>query len=253
MRRTVFLILIAVTLLITAFFCWREFILPEIDFVDDNVETDVVNQIIVKRLYASSVDPDAYAEALQSIQNMTEEEFDEDQVLYAAKKSGTPEFYPAFILSVIEDGEDIILQGFTDVKLAEGQKDLKFKLGNVNMEAVVKSVLTINEFNITPFEDVKTAPASKEIIPKINSDAAVAADLSKAAGFEIKMAKIGENETGSITLQYVYAIDTNTFMPRTVLEEQLLQIHIDISRDADGKVKAEFTPEPYSNLEDLEG
>jgi len=242
MRIVIFVVLIVVTLLITAFFCWREFILPEIDFVDDCVETGVENQIIVKRLYAAYVDEEAYSEALYSIQNMTEDEFEEDEVLAAARKSGMPEFYPAFIIDVYRNGDDIFLKGFIDVKLAEGQEELKFKLGNINFEALTRHGLTIENFDITSFEGVNGIKTVK-----INSDNAVAADLSKASGFEIKM-----TGAGSVTLQFVYTIESDTFMPRTALEEQLLQIHADISTDDDGKLKAIFTPEPYSNLEDLE-
>lgn len=244
MRRAIFLILIAITLLITAFFCWREFVIPDINYVDDTVETDAENQLTVKRLYAKGVDEDAYAEALEAIQNMTEGEFEEDDIVVAARKSGVPEFYPGFNFSVYKTGDEIYINGFVSAELAEGQQEMKFMLADVSFEAVAKQGLTIDEFDITPL-----VGHENDTFIRVNSAAAAAADLSKAAGFDIKLKGTG----GSVTLQYVYKIQSDTFMPQTVLEDQLLQIQIDITTDENGNVKATYTAEPYSSLDEMEG
>jgi len=242
MRRTVFLILIAVTLLITASFCWREFEVPDIKYVDDSVDTDVPNQIIIKRLYASAFDENAYAEALADMQNITQDAFDEDIVFTAAGKSGNPEFYPAFNFSVYTVGDDIYIRGFIDVRLAEGQKFLNFKFGALNFEAVANRGLTFESVDVTP------AAGYENIRPTlVNSDEAVFADLSKAASFDIKMSMSGND--GSATLQYVYTIESDTFILHKKFENLLLRVQVDITADADGNIQATFTREPVDDTE----
>jgi len=242
MRSVVFLVLIVITLVITAFFCWREFVIPEINYVDDTIETSP-NQLTVKRLYAKNVDEEAYAEALAAIQNMTEDEFDEDVIVVAARRSGMPEYYPGFNFSVYKSGESIYINGFVSVEFAERQEEMKFKLGNVNFEAVAKAGLSIKEFDVTPI-----VGHENEAFIKVNTDSAVAADLTKAADFDI----ILDGTSGTVTLQYIYSIQSDNFMPQDVLEEQLLQIQIDITTDENENIVAIFTVEPYSSVEDME-
>ncbi|MDR0197129.1 MAG: hypothetical protein LBI36_02780 [Oscillospiraceae bacterium] len=244
MRRIVFIVLIVLVVAVTGFFCWREFTVPDITYVADYPDDGLAdNHFALKRLYAAVVDEEAFASEVEGLLTMTE--FTEDEMMAAALASGTPEFYPVFYYSVYNVGDETRLNGYIKIELAKNQSETRFMLGSVNLEAVAQG-FTIDKVEVTPPE--KTNKAGKSIISDDKTQMAIV-DFNKSGGFEITL---GGN-SGTMTLRYVYSVAVDTFLNKTVLEDQLLIVHANIGVDDGGNVTVEFTNEPYSSLIDLEG
>ncbi|MCL1903558.1 MAG: hypothetical protein FWF94_03990 [Oscillospiraceae bacterium] len=241
MRRIVFIVLAVIAAAIVAFFCWREFLVPEINFVADNTYSLSGNYFKVQRLYAAAVDMDAYNQELEYIMNTTE--YTEEEIFAAAIASGKPEFFPVFNFGLHRDGNDIVLDGFIDVELAEGQTEQRFEMENVSIEAVV----TQGDLIIRDIEVVKLDKNGDESVVKVNSEQQAAADISNAKLFKIIM----DGEEGAVTLRIVYSVKANSLLSKTALEEQYLEIHTNITKDVAMNLEAEYISEPYSNLEEL--
>ncbi|MCL2634248.1 MAG: hypothetical protein FWD34_07040 [Oscillospiraceae bacterium] len=239
MRRIVLIILTILVAGIVTFFCLREFAIPEIAYVTDYTKQAGDNQFTVWRLYAAQVDEAAFAEELEGIINMTE--YDEEEILKAAIASGNPEFYPAFSMNVYNAGTEIYLGGYIEVKLAEKQEELRFKFGEISLEAITRELI-IEDIEIIPY-----AGSENEQLVKIMSPQKMAVDLTNAAAYTIKL----NGTSGTVILQYKFTIEADTFLPKTVLTEQILRVHANITLGDDGNLTVEFINEPYSDLEDL--
>jgi uncharacterized protein YxeA len=246
MRKIVFIVLAVIVVAVVVIFCVREFAIPNINYIADFIDDDsnapsVENRVKIRRLYAAEVDVDAFNNALEQITNRTE--FTDEEKLAAAMASGAPEFFPSFNFSLYraEDGK-IRVSGFIDIDTAEGQKNQRFKMGDVALEAIV-------EGGDLEIEDVEIAPLYEneeqgEI--KIHSPQQAAVDITNARTFGIAL----NGDNGTLTLRFVYNVRSDTFLPKTVLEEQLMHVDLQISLDNLGRVRAQWDVQPYSNLED---
>jgi len=240
MRRIVFIVLSVVVAALVGFFCWREFLIPEINFVGDFQKSDTGNHLTINRLYAAEVDHAKYDEAIDSILNLTE--YTEEERFQAAIASGIPEFYPSFNFIVHGNYSEIKLRGYISIEIADNQPENRFKFGEIGLE-VDSPNLEITEVNIVPYEGAN----EQQQLTKIHTAQQAAADISNASSFEITM----EGGSGTVTLQLVYSVQADTFLPKTMLTEQVIQIHAEISTNDDGTLNVEFIKEPYSNLEEL--
>jgi hypothetical protein len=204
------------------------------------------------------VDFDAYNTALEEITNLTE--YTEEEKLAAAIASGRPEFFPQFHLTVHRVGDEVRLVGFVDTELAEGQKHEQFMFGGISLEAV-----TGGDFDIAKVEIAPLAGSGEETLTKILAGQQMAIDITNASAFEIilsgadgealfdNMNPFGTSFNGTVTLQFIYSIDADIFIPKRVLEEQVLQVHAIISLNEFGGLDVEYILEDFSNLEEMNG
>jgi len=245
MRKVVFIILSVVVIGIIVFFGWREFHVPGINYVADKVGLSVENYLIVQRLYAADVDYEAFEAKLDEL--LIYAEFDEEERFQAALAAGRPVFFPSFNIHVStvpnEDGEDRIrVNGHVALGIAERQTEGRFRIGEMSVEAIAQSGLAIDDVEVAvrPEHD-------DEVLTLIFNDTNAAFDMSNATSFSVFMT----GDTGMLTLQFKYAVDVQTPLVLTALEEQVLQLHVMITRNDFGVITSEFRVEPYHNLEQL--
>jgi uncharacterized protein YxeA len=245
MRKIVFIVLAVIVAATVVIFSIMAFSTPTINFVADNVIIDDSRannseyRLKIQRLFAAEVDHDKYERALEEITNLTD--YTDEEIFAAAVASGNPEFFPVFNFHVYAHEDEIRINGFIEIDVAEGQTTQKFKMGQVNLEAAVYAGdLEIQRVDVNPAPNTDI-----EIITPQQS----AADITNATTFEFALT----GDTGEITLQFLYEVKTDSFFNKIALEEQILLVDFVISHDAWGRMVVEFFPEPYSNLEELEG
>jgi hypothetical protein len=242
MRKIVFIILAIIVTAVVGVFVFLEMSVPGINFVTDRINDDVINQVTIQRLYAAQVDHDAYEAALELISRVSE--YTEEERFAAAIASGQPEFFPGFNLSVYRKNEEVRLLGFIDQSLADNQKTERYSMGEVSFEAVVtQGDFTIDDIEVTPNEGTQNLPLTKIFTPQTAT-----VDISNALMFEIVLS----GDSGAVNMQFIYSIVADTFMTRTMLTEQYLEVTAVITRNEIGDVEVEYITEPYSNLEELD-
>ncbi|MCL2035880.1 MAG: hypothetical protein FWG83_00645 [Oscillospiraceae bacterium] len=254
MRKIIFIALAVIVVAVAAIFCVREFTVPRINFVADEVGIVAsANTLRVSRLYAAEVDFDAYEQALDEIIDITE--YTDEERFAAALASGRPEFYPVFGMHVLNDSDnELRVMCFVLEEMATGQKGKRFKIGEISLETMITGGdFTIDRLEIVPFVDTK-APFE---ITKINSAHQAALDISNAGTASLVLGgdwleRLRNGEECSFTLRFIYNIKSDTFLPRIVLDEQLLQVNGVISYNNVGKLEVDFAIEPYSSLEEAE-
>ena len=240
MRKIIFIVLAVVVAALVALFCVREFVTPDINFVRDYSNPLSDNQLKIQRLYAADVDHEAFNKALEAMMNTTE--YTEEEIFAAAIASGTPEFFPAFNFSVYRADGETRVEGFIDIEVAEKQKNERFSIKNISLEAVVVGDLTIEDVNtISIYND------DDEPVIKINSTQSATVDISRAKLFRIAL----DGEDGTVTLRFVYSIQSIGLIPRIALEDQYLEVHAVITSGVGNNLEVQFITEPYSNLEDI--
>jgi hypothetical protein len=228
---------------VVAFFCWREFLVPNINFVRDFAQSDSGTHLKVSRLYSKEIDHDAFEAELERILNLTD--YTEEEIFYAAIAAGEPAFFPTFNFGVNYINGQIHIDGFIDIDVAENQTEDRFIIGEIGLEAAVPEAggFTIDEVEIFPSDANGENP-----LPKIYNEQQAAVDITNAQAFRIRLDGIA----GRVTIQFVYAVNADTFMPRAVSDEQVLLLHADIVRNDNGIIDIDWQIEPFSNLEELE-
>jgi len=245
MRKVIFIVLIVVVAALVAFFCWREILIPDVNYVADYVQDDEGdNNLKIQRLYAADVDVDKYEKALELITNTTE--YSEEEKLAAAIASGEPVFFPTFNIDIYRLGiDEVRLSGVISYEMAENQKEERFRMGSISLEAITQGGIEIDQI-----ETITTDSDDADII-KIHTEQQMAIDISKSPSFEIILkGAAGTDLSGSITLQFTYSVEADIFIPRTVLEEQLLEVSADISMNAFGNLEVEYIVSEESNRND---
>ncbi|MCL1831878.1 MAG: hypothetical protein FWG45_03070 [Oscillospiraceae bacterium] len=248
MRKVVFIIIAVVAVGIVAFFGWREFRVPNINFVTDRAISARENSFRVERLYATEIDHDAYEAELEKMLVLTE--YDEEMRFQAAIAAGKPAFFPSFELvastmpSPLEGDDDleVWLDGHVRINVAEGQTEGRFKLGEASIEAVAQGDLALKRVEVF-------APpgAGADPLPLISTDTQAAVNITDQTSFRIVMT----GNTGMLTLQFVYNVDVETPLVMTALEECVLQIHVMVTVNEFGGLETTFEAEDYSVLEQL--
>jgi uncharacterized protein YxeA len=240
MRKIIFIILIVIVAVIVGVLTWREFQIPTINHVADYTTSEAETHIKVSRLYAAQVNIEAYEKALEEIMKMTE--YTDEQRLAAAIASGSPAFIPTFNIGVNQTEDGVQILGFVSVEAALNQREHRFDLGKVSLEAeITGGNLEIDDVAVTQFAESETP------LTKIFSETQAAFDITGASQFDIEM--IGDS--GTVTLQFVYSISAATPLPKIVMTERAVQIHVTIELVADGVIGVEFDVEPYSTLEEI--
>ncbi|MCL1880971.1 MAG: hypothetical protein FWF76_02200 [Oscillospiraceae bacterium] len=241
----VLIIIAVVVAAIVGFFGWREFRVPSVNYVTDSIVLDEGGSFRVQRLYAAETNHEAFEEQLETITFITE--YEEEERLQAAIASGRPVFFPNFEFRANNfsfDGEDEIwVDGFIAISVAEGQTENRLRMANASLEAVVQGGVEIDRLELfTTFETDKPV--------KIYNENQATVDISGATAFRVALTPSG---TGMLTLQIVYDIEAETPVPIVMLEEQLMQVHVMLEINEFGILETTdiFTLEEYFNLEQL--
>ncbi len=192
--------------------------------------------LIMKRLYSSHIDEEKTEEFSQ---NLLTTEFTEEELLEAALKSGTPEFYPWFSFQTKKplNGSDIVLEGKMGQTLFENQTSTKFTVSDLKMELTCEG-LELDSEGTSIYGTDPPLTGMQKVFPVISEDGtSLAAPLGKIGSYEIGFSGTG----GTIMVQYTFDVAAaNGIISRTILEDQLLQIYITVSPAEDGSITVDY-------------
>jgi len=247
MRKPVFILLIVAVIAVVGFYTFLELRVSEIVFVPpDRVETWAFGkEMALRRLYNSGVDVDAFFEKIGEM--LISAEFTEDEIYAAALASGTPEFYTAFYFSTYNPDIDEDIFDFSAMvrqEFAPGQANFNFRMANLRLEIITDGP-EISEFEMraeNPSEDTPGTPVISE------SKRQLAVELTNVLGYSLRL-----TGTGNVRIQYTYSVVTSGLFTSDALEDQLLVVHANITRDANGEFQVEYINDPWSSLDDLFG
>lgn len=240
MRKATIIVLIAFVLAVMAgvvFFLYAGS--SDLTYVCDYktpTKSDYASALALKRLYSSHIDQTKTEEFSEKLLTT---EFTEEELLDAALKAGTPEFYPWFFFQIKKplQSDELVLEGKMGQTLFEGQNSSKYTVSNLKMELTCED-LEIDAENTNVYGTEPPLPDIKKIVPVISEDGTIfAAPIDKIGSYEIGFKGTG----GTIMVQYTFDIAAaNGIISKTVLEDQLVQIYITVSTDEEGKVTAEY-------------
>lgn len=240
MRKATIIVLIAFVLAVLAgviFFLYAGS--SEITYVCDYktpTKSDYASALALKRLYSSHIDQEKTEEFSASLLTT---EFTEEELLEAALKSGTPEFYPWFFFQVKKplQSEELVLEGKMGQNLFNGQTSSKYTITNLNMELTCED-LEIDVDNTEVYGTEPPLSEIKKIVPVISEDGTIfAAPIDKIGSYEIGF----KGTSGTIMVQYTYDVAVaNGLISKTVLEDQLVQLYITVTTAEDGTINAEY-------------
>lgn len=243
MRKIIFIISIIAVVAIIGFYAYLEFRVAEIVFVSDRTETWADGRVmILRRLYNSGVDIDAYFEEIE--QKLITANFTEDDIYAAALASGTPEFYPAFqFITHNPDALENIFAFSASIRQerAPNQTEFNFIIANLYLEIETDGPV-ISDVELRAENPAEKIPGT----PLLSADGrTLAIDLTNVSGYNLTI-----TGTGSVTFKYSYDVASSSIFSSTALEEQLLIVHANLSRNAEGDFTVEYINEPFSSLED---
>jgi len=246
MRRIVFIVLIFVVLAVVGFYAFLEFRVSEIVFVRDRTDTRAYGkEFVIRRLYNSNIDIDAFFEKVEGALIVVE--LTEEEKFAAALTAGEPEFYPAFHFSTYnpDSSENVFdFSAMITQEFAPNQTNFNFKTANLYLEVTTNNPM-ISEVVLQAENPAEKVPGT----PVISEDKRqLAVDLNNVSSYTFTL-----TGTGRVTFLYTYDVVTSNLFSRAALEGQLLMVHLNISRDADGEFVVEYINEPYSSLEDYLG
>jgi hypothetical protein len=260
MRRIVFIMLIIAVIAVVGLYTFLEYRVNDIVYVGGTWEIRAHGkEYIIRRLYNSGVDIDAFREKMEPL--LINTEFTEEEFIEWAKLSGEPELYLAFYYSVYPDSygnfsasaDNTILNLFSEgdgffvlsarifQETAIGQENFNFKPADLFLEVTTDGpqiYLLGDEFQSTG-EKFPGNPV------KSDDGRSFAVELNDVFNYSFHVAG-----TGTITLRYTYNITTDNLFSRTMLEKQLLIVNVYIELLPDGEYELEFTYEPFSTLEE---
>ncbi|MCL2019111.1 MAG: hypothetical protein FWG70_05055 [Oscillospiraceae bacterium] len=244
MRRIVFILLIVAVIAVIGLYTFLEFRVNEIVFVNDRMETWAQGkEMVVRRLYNSDVDIDAFFEKVE--QSLVIAEFTEDEIYAAALNSGNPEFQPVFYFSTYSPDADVNVFDVSSrvvQEYAPNQTNFNFKAANLYIEIMTDGPM-ISDVELRAENPAEKIPGT----PIISDDKRqMAIDLNNVSSYSFTL-----TGTGRVTFQYTYDVVTGNLFSSMSLEEQLLIVHANISEWQDGEFKVEYINEPFSSLEEF--
>lgn len=247
MKRVTIIVLIVLVVVTLGVIIFAEFRTDEIRYVCD-YKTATSTILVEKRLYSSGIDEEKVNELSQTLLTTS---FTEDELLEAALRAGTPEFYPWFSFQV-SGGDDnkMILTGNMGQDLFEGQSGSDFEIKNVTME-VTTDYAAINYDNTSIYKAGNDSDGSAEkadVIFYADDGSSLAVKLDRSGAYNIAFDGIG----GSIMVQYTYDICVRGLLwDNIVLKDQILQLYITPSIGADGELTAAYEVIDASEVSDL--
>jgi hypothetical protein len=266
MRRTVFILLIIAVIAIVGLYTFLEYRVNDIVYVGETWEVrSHGHEFVIRRLYNSNVDTDAFRERVEPL--LINAEFTEEEFIEWAQLSGNPELYLAFyytvypdsysnfhasadnsLLNVYGEGDNFyVLSARINQESAIGQKNFDFKITDLYLEVTTDSpqiYLLGEEFHIAKREDgmFPGTPVKSE------DGRSMAVELGEVFDYSFHVAG-----TGTVTLKYTYNVATSNIFSRNMLERQLLIVNIYITSMGGGEYRLEYTSEPFASLEEFLG
>ncbi len=244
MKKTLIIALIILVLAIIGVFAFFEFRISEITFVDDYVfDDEETNKFSVKRLYSSDIDVEELNERIEKLILL---EFTEEEILRAALDAGTPEFYPSFNIDVVKREKDgvIVLSLSALQELAEGQEKVNFSLDKTNLE-IVTTGFTMDEINAYTVDFDGEHLKSVGVL-KNEAENGATFNLGEQGKADIELA----GESGTIVIQYVYDIKTNTLFPETKYTDCFAAITVNVSTDENGELFVTYSKSEASTVDE---
>lgn len=219
----------------------------EISYVCD-YKTVLPSALVVKRLYSSEINEEKVNELSNSLLTTS---FTEEELLEAALRAGKPEFYPTFSFQLAKNPDDntILLAGKVEQELFEGQESTDFSFTNILLE-VTSDTAFINEEKTIMYGTNPEGTVAERAIPIVAEDgSSLAVQLDAIGAYSIALE--GGN-TGTVMLQYTFDVVTNrALFNRTVLEDQILQVYVNLTTLEDGSVGATFEVIEASEVSEL--
>ncbi|MCL2107729.1 MAG: hypothetical protein FWH20_00090 [Oscillospiraceae bacterium] len=247
MRKILFVFLILAVVAVVGFLAYLELRVPEIVYVDDTTHSWADGrEMVLRRLYNSGVDIDAYFEKVEDM--LITADFTDDEIFAAALASGTPEFFPAFYFSMhnpdIAENE-FVFTAMTRQEQAPGQDDFNFNISNLYLEVTTNGPM-ISDVELRPENAGNSDTDRVTITPVLSADGrSLAVELDNISSYNFLI-----SGAGSMTFQYTYDIIYSNLLSSTALEEQLLIVHVNFARSPNGEFIVEYINEPYSDLEE---
>lgn len=245
MKKIAIIVLIVLVVGIVGFYTYISLSVPRIEYVSDTPkESGNGLDYSVKRLYSSDIDYDKLSEILDK--TLISTEFTEDDIYKAALAAGTPQFYPSFYFTVEpsdEEGE-YRLYGTVNQEMAEGQTNTDFRCDSLVAECVA-SGFTITEA-VTKPTDSKIASFGAPVLSEDGTN--LAFSLGDTGYYEMLL----KGTSGTVRLQFLYNVNTNSIFTQKVLEEQVLVVEVSIAEGERGIPSVTYTLENYSSTEDFE-
>jgi hypothetical protein len=247
MRRPVFIFLIVAVVAVVGFYTFLELRVSEIVFVPpDRVETWAFGkEMALRRLYNSGVDVDAFFAKIEEM--LVNAEFTEDEIYAAALASGVAEFYTAFYFSTYGPtiGEDVFeFDARIRQEFAPGQVNFNFRMADLRLE-ITTDIVEISDFEMRAENPALEIPGTPVISANRRT---LAVELDNVSGYSLTL-----TGTGSVTFQYTYSVVTSGLFTSVALEEQILRVHANISRDENGEFQVEYINDPWSSLDEFFG
>jgi hypothetical protein len=261
MRRTVLILLIVAVIAIVGLYTFLEYRVSDIVYVGETWEVrSHGHEFVIRRLYNSDVDTDAFRERVEPL--LINAEFTEEEFIEWAQLSGNPELYLAFYYTVYPDSyssfnasadntllnlfseEDAfhILSARVNQESAIEQENFNFKITDLFLEVETwgpQIYLLGEEFHIP--DRFPGAPIKSE------DGRTMAVELGDVLDYSFHVAG-----TGTVILKYTYNIATSNIFSRTMLERQFLIVNVEIIAGEDG-YWLDYTYEPFASLDEYLG
>jgi hypothetical protein len=223
------------------------------------------HEFVIRRLYNSNVDIDAFRERVEPL--LINAEFTEEEFAEWAQLSGNPELYLAFyynvypdtysnfsasadnsLLNVYGEGDNFyVLSARVNQEAAIGQQNFDFKITDLFLEVSTDGphiYLLGEEFHVA-----KNEPGMFPGTPVKSEDGrSMAVELGEIFDYSFHIAG-----TGTVTLKYTYSVATSNIFSRNMLEKQLLIVNVYITSTGDGEYLLEYTSEPFASLDEYLG
>ena len=240
MKKATIIVLIAFVIAVMAgvvFFLYAGS--SDLTYVTDYKEetgSSYASALVLKRLYSSNINQEKTEEFSEKLLTT---EFTEEELLDAALKAGTPEFYPWFLFQMKKpfQGEELVLEGKMGQTLFDGQSSSKYTVTNLKMELTCED-LEIDSENTSVYGTEPPLSEIKKVVPVISEDgSSLAAMIDKIGNYEIGFKGSG----GTVMVQYTFDVAAaNGIISRTILEDQLIQIYITVATAEDGTITAQY-------------
>ncbi|GHU47818.1 hypothetical protein FACS1894120_6090 [Clostridia bacterium] len=250
MKRILFILLILAVIAIVAGFGYLEFTAPEISFVTDKHDvSDRRSEIVIRRLYSSGVNADAFAELLDSRQK-SDIEFTEDDIFQAALAAGKPRFFPAFHMKVdrVKGFDGFEWTGGVRPEFTDGLDSNEYLMKNLTAEITLEGGVFFDDYSVQYPENYTAGKPKMTATIMAEDRQGLLLDLEGAYGYKLKIAGL----SGTVTILYSYDIDTNSLFRKTMLTEQALQVQSNVKVDPNTGITVTYAPQPYSSIEEIQ-
>ena len=218
--------MILIVAFVVGIYVYVELKVPEIVFVTDRSTVLNANEtsFVTRRLYSSGVDSEKFSQWIQ--EKLTTTQFSEEEIMQAALSAGTPEFYPAFYVSVFSSeyrNADFLVSAKILNEAAPGQNNSYFDVDNVRLE-VVSNGFAIENTDIAFQPSLKTELKQAPVISNDKSTMAVIlANKTYCLDFS--------GTQGTIVFRYTYDVVAHGLYTRTVIKDCVYEFRQELQRE----------------------